>query len=71
MPKFEVVIYNQEVRDCVKMQDKHEAFDDDWADPRYIQVSAANEEDARARINKKYPPGRGFVITDISPSTGN
>ncbi|MHA1598332.1 MAG: hypothetical protein ACTSV1_06380 [Alphaproteobacteria bacterium] len=71
MPKFEVVIFNQEVRDCVKMQEKHEGFEDEWADPHYIEVSAPDEDAARAKINRQYPPGNGFVISDISPVTEN
>lgn len=71
MPKFEVAIFNQEVRDCVKMQDKHELLEDDWADTHYIQVSAENEEAARAKIDRMHPPDRGFVINDITLVTEN
>jgi len=71
VPRFEVAIFNQEVRDCVKMQDKHEGFEDEWADTHYIQISAENEESARDKINRQYPPDRGFVINDITPVTEN
>lgn len=71
MAKFEVAIFNQEVRDCVNSDDDHEILEDDWADMHYIQVSAENEEGARAKINRMHPPDRGFVITDITPVTEN
>jgi hypothetical protein len=66
MPQFEITIFNQEVLDCLKRLDKHESFEDEWADPHSFDVLAMNEDAARAKIEKKYPPNRGFVITEIS-----
>jgi hypothetical protein len=71
VPKFEVVVFNQEVRDRVAVQEKHEGYEDEWADPHYIQVSAHDEDGARAKINRQHPPEHGFVITDITPVTEN
>ncbi len=65
MPQFEVTIFNQEVRDCLKRLDKHESLEDEWEDPHSIDVTAFNEGGARAKVEKKYPPNRGFVITGI------
>jgi hypothetical protein len=66
MPKFEVSVYNEEVRAANKMGDAHEQYEDSWADPHYIEVQAPNEEVARERIEKQYPSHRGFVIEHIS-----
>jgi hypothetical protein len=66
MPKYEVVIYNEEVRKLVKMGDKHDRFEDSWADTHYIDVLAPGEEIARAKIEKQYPAHQGFVIVEIN-----
>ena len=66
MPKYEVALYNEEVRVLVKQGDSHEGFEDSWADTHYIEVMAPGEEMARAKIGKQYPPHRGFVIEQIS-----
>jgi len=66
MPKYEAVIYNKDVRTCVKQGESHEIFEDSWADNSYVETNAPNEEAARARISQKYPSSRGFVIEHIS-----
>jgi len=68
MPKFEVAVFNQEVRDVVKQGDHHREFEDNWADTHYIEVNADSEDAARGRMALKYPESKGFVIVDISPS---
>ena len=66
MPKFEVALFNEEVRVLVKQGESHEGFEDSWADTHYVEVNAPNEEMARGRIEKQYPAHRGFVIEQIS-----
>ena len=44
----------------------HKHFTDDWADFRYIEISAANEDQARARLEDRYPAKQGFVIDSIA-----
>ncbi len=70
MPKFEVAVYNADVREAVKLGDRHKEFEDDWADTHYIDIQAENEDKARARAAVKYPESRGFVIVDVTESTG-
>ena len=65
MPKYEVTIYNQEVRQRVEDGGHHEHFTDDWADFRYIEIRAANEDQARARLADRYPAKQGFVIDSV------
>ena len=65
MTKFEVALYNEEVRRCVKEDERHREFTDDWADVHYIEVNAGNEREARRNIESKYPSSKGFVIQNV------
>lgn len=65
MAKFEVTIYNRDVRQKVQDGEHHERFTDDWADFRYVDIRAENEDQARARIEDRYPASQGFVIDSI------
>ncbi len=67
IPKFEVVVYNKEVRRLVEQGDSHSVLNDSWADPHYIEVNADSEAEARAKMEKKHPPEQGYVIESISP----
>lgn len=66
MPKYEVAVYNEEVRRILKQGDKHEFLDDDWANIHYLEISANGEQEARAKVNTKYPPDQGYVIENIT-----
>ncbi len=66
MPKYEIAIFNAEVRDFVKRGESHERYEYSWADTHYIDVIAPGEEMARAKIEKQYPRHRGFVIENIT-----
>ncbi len=65
MPKYEVTVYNREVRQKVEDGGHHHHFTDDWADFRYIEIRAANEDQARARLEDRYPAKQGFVIDSV------
>lgn len=65
MAKFEVAIYNMEVRQKVTEGEHHKRFNDDWADMHYVEVEAENEELARAKIEFRHPSVQGFVMNDI------
>jgi len=65
MPKFEVAIYNQQVRDLVAEGDSHEYYDDEWADIHFLEVSAENEGLAQVQIDGRHPMKNGFVIDSI------
>ena len=68
MPKYEVAIYNEEVRQMIKQGDKHGFLDDDWADIHYIEITASDEREARDKAQSKYPPEQGYVIENITPA---
>ncbi len=65
MAKFEVAIYNAEVRQKVEDGQRHSRFTDDWADMHYIEIEADNEELARAKIEVLHPSVQGFVCDEF------
>ncbi|MEE8392810.1 MAG: hypothetical protein V3R66_00580 [Rhodospirillales bacterium] len=67
MPKFEVVVYNREVRELVEIGERHKNLSDNWADLHYLEVTAGDENEARSKMETKYPPAQGYVIESISP----
>ena len=66
MPKYEVALFNKDVREVVKLGDSHELYEDSWSDTHYVDVTAPNEAVAREKIEKQYPASRGFVIEQIT-----
>ncbi len=65
MAKFEVAVYNAEVRQKVANGEHHSRFTDDWADLRYIEIEADNEEQARSLVEVMHPSVQGFVIDEF------
>lgn len=70
MAKFEITIYNKEVREKVEAGEHHGRFPDTWADFQYIEIQAANEEQARSEVEVMHPSAQGFVIDDIRKIDG-
>ncbi len=65
MAKFEITIYNKEVREKVEAGERHKRFPDTWADFQYIEIDAPNEEQVRTQVEVMHPGVQGFVIDDI------
>ena len=64
--RFEVAIYNETVKKSVREADPNRTgLSDDWADTRYIEVTADSADAARRRIHSRYPEKRGFVILEV------
>jgi len=63
--KFEVAVYNKDVRRLLKEGRKHRDLKDDWADMHYIDVKADDVAAARTKISQKYPESQGFVIDNV------
>ncbi|WP_419796945.1 MAG: hypothetical protein ACNI26_11260 [Terasakiella sp.] len=66
---FEVGIYNKEVRACVKENDTHLDYGDEWADVHYQNVVAQDKAEALTMMNDRYPPEQGFVIESCEIGT--
>lgn len=70
MAMFEITIYNKDVREKVEAGEHHSRFPDTWADFQYIEIDAANEEQARGRVEEMHPSDQGFVIDDVRKISG-
>lgn len=66
MSTYEIVIYNETVRQLVSQGDRHHRFNDDWGDSHYIEFTADSEDQAVAKCRQKYPEDDGFVIEGVS-----
>ena len=66
---FEFSLYNSDVRELIQIGEVHSEFDDDWAEQRYIQIRAMNEEDATQKLRRRYPEDKGFVISSVTKFT--
>lgn len=60
-----VKFYNKAVRALVKENQSHSFYEDHWADVHTQDVIAANEDEARRKIAKRFPPEDGFVIEAV------
>lgn len=63
---YQVGIYNQDVRACVKENETHIDYSDEWADIRYHAVEAIDQKEALTQIEEKYPSEKGFVVQSCS-----
>ena len=63
---FTISLYNKKVRDALERGDGETlTLDPQWADLRYVEIIAHNQDQAKRKINAKYPPRQGFVIREI------
>ena len=65
MPRYEVGIYNQIVRDKNANGEQHRFLSDDWADTHYIEVTASSEDAARSKVAARHSEREGYVIVSI------
>lgn len=66
--KFEAAIHNADVRRLVNAGERHRELSEAWADTHYIEISADSPEEARERLNRKYPSDQGYVIESVEPA---
>ena len=65
MAKFEIGLYNEEVRQRLKEGLRHRDLADSWGDIHYFEIEAEDAEEAKQKISRRYPPNRGYVIESI------
>jgi len=65
MPKYDVGVYNQQVRDTIAEGDRHPRLDDKWADIHYFEINAPSAEAARKKTATSRPPWQGYVIESV------
>ena len=63
--RFEVVLFNQMVRDRVKEGGHHRFLDDSWADLHHEKFEEEDENDARAKAERRFPGISVYVIIDV------
>jgi hypothetical protein len=63
--RFEVSLYNREVRTLVRGNQGPSLFDAHWADVQVLDVVARDESEARRLIAERFPPEDGFVVTAV------
>jgi len=64
--KFEVGIYNRDVRAALALPGRRNTteFDDAWADIHWVEVTAFDPTDAKDKVLRRFPEDRGFIVTD-------
>lgn len=63
--RFEVALHNAEVRRLVYEGLHHRDYSDDWSSTHYIEVNARSSQEARTKVQVRYPRDRGFVIEAV------
>jgi len=63
--RFEIVLYNEAVRERVEAGGHHRHLDDSWADLHHEEIDADDKEDARAKAGRRFPASGGYVIADV------
>ena len=59
LKRFEVAVYNEDVRTALQEGRRHRDLTDDWADIHYIDVEARDAQHARNKAETRYPENRG------------
>jgi len=65
MPRYEIGVYNEKVREKLANGERHRFLSDDWADTHYIEVNASSEEAARAKVADRHSSREGYVIISV------
>jgi hypothetical protein len=63
--RFEVAVYNQDVADQLAKGLRHKYLKDDWAENQYFEITADSAEAARRKIEARYPPENGYVVSSV------
>ncbi|MCP5374461.1 MAG: hypothetical protein H6907_22220 [Hyphomicrobiales bacterium] len=64
--KFEVSLFNKDVRALVKENRSHTFYEDRWADTQVHDISAEDEREARRLMAERFSPEEGFVIERVA-----
>ncbi len=64
--RFEVALYNAEVRRLVYEGTHHRDLADSWSSTHFVEIRATSALEARRKIEQRYPRDRGFVIEAVN-----
>jgi len=63
---FEVRIVNERIRKLLDAGEENTtAYDDTWANTRYVEIHAASMTEAKERLDADYPAEAGFRVIAI------
>ncbi|SMH54660.1 hypothetical protein [Azospirillum agricola] len=62
-PCYLAMVANKYVGTSTFQQKEHALIDSSWAQPQSIEVWAKSMAEARAEIERRYPPAFGYVVT--------
>ncbi len=63
MPCYLAMVANKYVGTATFQQKQHAYIDSSWSQPQSMEVWAKSMAEARAEIERRYPPAMGYVIT--------
>jgi hypothetical protein len=63
--KFEITVFNQEVKDLLEQNQKHEFLNDVWAERNYIEIESSSMDQAKKTANRRYPKNQGYVVEEV------
>ncbi|WP_339865693.1 hypothetical protein [Paremcibacter congregatus] len=63
--RFEVSLYNKDVRKMLEQNKDHPNFNRDWAHLQFFTYEGETENDILEQVRKKYPERKGFVIDKV------
>ena len=63
---FEARIFNRDVRAAMRAGRANDtAFDDSWAETRFVEIKAMSADFARQIAERRYPKDQGFEVEGI------
>lgn len=65
LKRFEVSIYNEQVREMDQNNKDHPNFAREWAHLHFLTYDGETEEDVIQQVQKRHPQRKGFVIDKI------
>lgn len=66
MKVFEARVFNRDVREALRLGRPNEtAFDETWAETRFVEIKAMNADFARQIAERRYPAEQGFEVEGI------
>jgi len=65
LKRFEVSLYNKQVRECDEQDKEHPNFNRTWANLNYLVYEGKNEQEIMDQVRKRHPERKGFVIDKI------
>ncbi len=63
--RFEVSVFNKDVRACLKDNEDHPVYSERWCDAQKTILLARDEADLATKVRAHFPVEAGFVVENI------